>query len=373
MSNILWCHSGGVNNTNPNLDLGGTISMFEIALNPLNNLFDDISPEEGESGLVDYRCFYIYNNNSNMFLLSPIITLVSQGSNGSDITIGTLTSNEIQRITISGTPDDDGYIILQTEFGSAFTANYNSSFANLATSIEESLQSLPFCSTCTATLTVPTPPENPYIDIEFNGQAGQRKTKLIQLIANRFVSTSDGHFLPSIYTNSSLFNRTGTSIIKIDSQLPINIDSYAASGPIYVYQISTGLYVELEYSSINNVTNEFNLTAPLTFDLGIPLPDDENVFICYDEVYVPVLEKSTSVSIKKIVQGSPINTITKVIGNPTTIPSEITFGLSPINLNGSLFAKEGMFVWVKRETVAGAIATQSDYFNLSLTGTLVSS
>jgi hypothetical protein len=108
MSNqILLTHSGGINNTDIKFDLGGNKSNFTLASNPLNNLFEDITPEENLSGFVDYKCFYIYNNNNNLILENPTITLENEGLGGSDIEIGTIQQNDIQRITINGTPDDD--------------------------------------------------------------------------------------------------------------------------------------------------------------------------------------------------------------------------------------------------------------------------
>lgn len=348
-------HSGGPNNTNPDSDLGGPPSDFPIANKTLNNLFDDISPEERSSGFIDYRCFYFINKNPNAFILEPIISL-SQDALGSQIEYGFNVQDEVQRLTFSGIPDDVGYIVLATEFGPPFKADYEGSFGVFAANIQAALNLLPYCETCTATYNAVNPPN---IEILFNGRAGRRKTRLIQLIANRLQSTAGGHFRAETWSGSSLFNHTGTSIIRVVYTNPTLPDqTYPVPGVIYAFDVTTGLYVEYTYTSINLATKEFNLSTPLTFDI-----------VPYDEIYVPPIDdKDYLVKITKTVEGSPINTIADFVESKTTAP-DVTFGTTPINL-GTIFAFEGFPVWIQRTTPANIPTVANDSFDVDLVGDL---
>lgn len=63
VADIKFFHSGGAGNTDPNASLGGVRSSTEVTDDVLENLFDDVSNAELVSGIVDYRCIYIYNDN----------------------------------------------------------------------------------------------------------------------------------------------------------------------------------------------------------------------------------------------------------------------------------------------------------------------
>ena len=58
---IVYFMSGGSGNSNPNNSIGGDPSSSPIS-GLVNNLFDNISPEETTAGKTDYRCFYIFNS-----------------------------------------------------------------------------------------------------------------------------------------------------------------------------------------------------------------------------------------------------------------------------------------------------------------------
>lgn len=54
--------TGGADNDDPDLSLGGVASSELISETPLNNLFDDISPTEAEAGDIEYRALSIHNS-----------------------------------------------------------------------------------------------------------------------------------------------------------------------------------------------------------------------------------------------------------------------------------------------------------------------
>jgi hypothetical protein len=65
-SEIEYRLSGGTNNTDPDASLGGGISTQTITTGVDNNLFDDVSGDEADSGDINYRCFYIMNTHGTI-------------------------------------------------------------------------------------------------------------------------------------------------------------------------------------------------------------------------------------------------------------------------------------------------------------------
>lgn len=55
--------SGGAANNVPAASLGGEMSSVDLSATALNNLFDNVSSSEATAGSVDYRCFYVLNDN----------------------------------------------------------------------------------------------------------------------------------------------------------------------------------------------------------------------------------------------------------------------------------------------------------------------
>ena len=53
--------TGGANNADPNLSLGGAHSANALSSTALNNLFDDVAPDEASAGDVEYRAIDVTN------------------------------------------------------------------------------------------------------------------------------------------------------------------------------------------------------------------------------------------------------------------------------------------------------------------------
>lgn len=102
--------SGGQNNSNPSLSIGGPISNFPV-VGTINSVFKDVSKEEAASGKTDYRCLYIVNESQNDTLFDASIAIDSQGSGGSSVQIGISNQNEIQEIEIKGTPESGNLVL----------------------------------------------------------------------------------------------------------------------------------------------------------------------------------------------------------------------------------------------------------------------
>lgn len=61
-SNLFFHYTGGAANDDPDLSLGGDGSSERLDTTALNNLFDNVDPDEIESGaLTEYRAIDLYN------------------------------------------------------------------------------------------------------------------------------------------------------------------------------------------------------------------------------------------------------------------------------------------------------------------------
>ncbi|NOX34129.1 MAG: hypothetical protein GXP56_10410 [Deltaproteobacteria bacterium] len=54
--------TGGSVNSDPSASLGGVMSANQLSATPLNNLFDNVSPDEAAAGDTEYRMVDVYNS-----------------------------------------------------------------------------------------------------------------------------------------------------------------------------------------------------------------------------------------------------------------------------------------------------------------------
>ena len=113
---IIITLTGGSANTDPDSSLGGEPSSYPIT-GVINNLFDNIDSSQSSSGYTDYRCVYIFNNNSVDSLYDLKVYISSEIESGSDIELGITNRLEIQKITLVGTPTDGSFEISYTPPG----------------------------------------------------------------------------------------------------------------------------------------------------------------------------------------------------------------------------------------------------------------
>ena len=76
-TDVKYYLSGGVNNTNPNLSLGGVRSNTEVS-GSLHGLFDVVSPEEASAGDVEYRFIWAKNNNVTETLYNAFLYISAE-------------------------------------------------------------------------------------------------------------------------------------------------------------------------------------------------------------------------------------------------------------------------------------------------------
>src|SRR5215510_1036640 len=66
-------HSGGGSNSNIANDISGDISSVELTDNTLNNLWDDVSGDEGSAGDTEYRKIFFKNGHGTLQAQSTVL------------------------------------------------------------------------------------------------------------------------------------------------------------------------------------------------------------------------------------------------------------------------------------------------------------
>jgi len=93
--------SGGAGNTDIAASLGGAISQTEITSNSLHNLFDLVSSDEATSGDVEFKCFYVKNNNTTLTLSNAKVWINANIVGGEvfiDIGLGPSAINNVEQL-----------------------------------------------------------------------------------------------------------------------------------------------------------------------------------------------------------------------------------------------------------------------------------
>ncbi len=186
LSDLICVYSGGSNNNNADLSIGGFPSVFEIQ-GSINNLFDDIEPEETEEDFTDYRAFYIFNDHPTESIYNINIWIREEAAGGADAEIGTDERNELQTITI----DEDitsGYFKIQYEQSNPngsgpVTVNFDPDLSVWATNLENALNN-GVSDLGDVQVTVAALSTGVAFDVLFQGQNGKRKQELLAITEN---------------------------------------------------------------------------------------------------------------------------------------------------------------------------------------------
>ncbi len=75
--------SGGAANADANLSLGGAKSNTAVP----SGLFDTVTSAESAAGDIEYRCFYVHNNNGTLTLQNAVVW-IDTNTTGNRIAIG---------------------------------------------------------------------------------------------------------------------------------------------------------------------------------------------------------------------------------------------------------------------------------------------
>lgn len=147
-SDIKFFLSGGSTNTNPANSLGGDYSDTLVGTE-LNNLFEDINTQTSSSGIIDYRCIYLFNKGQSAgdWIFDSTIWTTIQKNTPAQIDLGFNLSNDVQQLTISGSVTG-GYLIfkytdLVGDIYSTQPIYYNTELSYFAYLIQTELNLLP--------------------------------------------------------------------------------------------------------------------------------------------------------------------------------------------------------------------------------------
>ena len=384
---VIWLHSGGSFNKEPDNDLGNYPSEFKIggAPNVMNNLFDDVVPEESIAGLVDYRCFYIWNSNVTSAIININLELNQCVDCGSDIEYGSKFIDDVQIVTINCSgfedqPDDGGYVIFDTEFGAPFTVYWHE-WCQFGSDLQSRLNEQPWCSSVTVTGC------NPYT-VTFTGEAGNRKVQLIRVVQNNLLSKGVGRFNTVTYFSCDEWNGYADFLVQT---VQIITDYVPKSGTLRIYNPLTGLWDAYTYN--NHDDHTFYLNNPLQFNLvgflgscpptgDVDDPEnwqrwkaspvtDSKLPVPWGVVEAPLQDKTCLVSIDKDIVGNPINNIAVPIVKDIILPEVTIFTTVPLYI-GNLRPNEGFYMWIKRTTAPGTSPCLRDSFDIRLVATEVS-
>lgn len=179
--------SGGQDNLNPDLSIGGSPSLDPVTSNVLNNLFSDISSDQNLDGTEDYRCIYFFNDgDSTIYNIKVFVSEDYEG--GAVIETGIASQDERQRILIIGLPTG-GSATFSYE-GNNVVLNYDSSLSTMALNFQNALNSLTYESgekmLQDVLITAQPITTNIIFDISFLERDGKRDHPLLELVSNDF-------------------------------------------------------------------------------------------------------------------------------------------------------------------------------------------
>lgn len=254
-SDIAVVLTGGFNNYNPNASIGGNPSSYPIT-GSLNNLFNNVSDVEAAIGTIDYRCVYIFNNNSINTIYNVQVYTTELENAVSTIAIGIDSSSEVQKITIGGSVTGGSFQISykppNQDTVEYRTVNYDSDPSTSALNLKNEL------------LTIPTIDE---INVSVSGTFFSRDFNI------QFTGIEDKRSHDLIGVNTS--GLTGASITG-------SVTKTTAGGPINsiptLLDVSTTVPYDVSFYETNNSTALFigNLYPEEGFPLWIKRIVPEN-------------------------------------------------------------------------------------------------
>lgn len=223
-SDINIVFSGGAANIDPAVSLGGDPSNNPIP-NAKNNLFDDVAEDEALNGRTDYRAFYVVNNNSTDSLFDVEIFVQSEVEDGANMFIGVSRANDIQTISVQGSPTG-GNIGIEFEAENG-TANYNANVDTFAANIQATLRSFTALSEVVVTGTT-SPPDTMIFTVSFEGADGERFHEQI-IVTNNLTFVGSPPIVSSLkIQDGAPVNQIAPTIANQESA-PIDVEFNATS------------------------------------------------------------------------------------------------------------------------------------------------
>jgi hypothetical protein len=232
--------SGGSENDNPYSSLGGPPSAVPLPQSGLNNLFDDVTAQESEDGLVDHRCFYIFNDGDD-FVYDVRIWIVTEEEGGSDVEVGIEAKNEIQRLAMDG---PEGGSLSLTYRSRTIVTTFDSDLAAWAIALQNSLNSLEDVNGNSILSGVTVRASNAgstiYLDVTFEGMDAKRSHDTIIISTNNLTPSGTTASVATIQNGSPV--NTEAPDLDLDTTTPsgVSFGSPADTAPIVVPKLEPG-------------------------------------------------------------------------------------------------------------------------------------
>lgn len=200
VSDIVFVYSGGSDNSDPSLSLGGQPSSVPVPAQAINNIFPDLAGSQVSGGYTDYRCFYVFNDSTEYTITDAKIFVPSQTPDGATVSVGFLARNEQQTITVTG-PATSGSLTVSYE-SNATTIPFSPDPEVFAVAVQSHLNGTGRLTgiRCTGT----SSPGAITVAVFFEGNDSNRFHSLIELVSN------------------SIAGSTGVVIARAQSGSPIN-------------------------------------------------------------------------------------------------------------------------------------------------------
>ena len=192
---ILYLFSGGSSNSNQEKSLGGSVSSYQVP-GSVNNLFPNIDESQQSTGILDYKCFYVFNNSLVNIFDNVNIYIENNLSILPILTLGVKKTNSIQEIVITGSITG-GFIILGISNLQTYKISYSGSPISYGAEIENALNNL-LENISVVVLTTFTSNIQKH-QITFVGPFGFRAQDSIVVIQNSLISS--GQSIPQIQSN----------------------------------------------------------------------------------------------------------------------------------------------------------------------------
>ncbi len=216
---IVFVLSGGSSNTDPNASLGGNPSIQQIPSGLINNLFNDVGEEDSLNGITDHRCIYIFNDSVDEdTLFNARVWIETEVSGGSNIQLGSIFQDELQRITIIGTVTG-GTITISIESYTTTPIPFNSNVNTWALNIQNALNALPILSD--VIVTGVSSPGARVFDVLFTGDDGNKSQELMSVTDSLTPTTPDRIIVAKVITGSPI--NAITASIDAPTTTPTNV------------------------------------------------------------------------------------------------------------------------------------------------------
>ena len=221
-------YSGGLNNKNPSLSLGGEISNYNVKTGK-NNIFENIKGETYSEGLTDFRCVYVKNTSQNKVFY--LYFSLDDFFLGSIMDLGFNFVNEIQTITILNGPFTNGQNIIFSYKNQNITVTYNTNFSVWLANFNIEIIKIPELEN--VVVTGSSNGSNSIFEITFQGSAGYKNHPLLVLEGYTLSPTPNVTILKSV--QGGPINTVADKILTSKRE-PTNITFYDApiTSPVYL-------------------------------------------------------------------------------------------------------------------------------------------